>query len=89
MSFSSHSSLLELVRCPVTQSDLTVAEPELLERVNELITNRQLANRIGQTITVGVESGLVSADRSWLVPIRGGIVVLIADQAIPLERLRD
>ena len=87
MNISNNLTLLELVRCPVTQTDLAVAEPELLERVNEQIAKRQLANRIGQTIEVGVESGWINADRSWLLPIRGGIVVLVADEAIPLQRL--
>ena len=76
--------LLALIRCPVTHANLSVAGEDVLANLNEKISRRQVVNRIGQTIEKGLESALVNEDGSLLLPIRGGIVVLIADQAIPL-----
>ncbi len=79
-----HHDLLAVIRCPVTHSELTMADPELVESLNQKITARQLVNRIGQTVDQPLEGGLVNADRSLLLPIRGEILVLVVDQAIPL-----
>jgi uncharacterized protein YbaR (Trm112 family) len=76
--------LLKVIRCPVTHSELTFADPELVDSLNQKITERTLVNRIGQTVDQSLDGGLVNADRSLLLPIRGEILVLVVDQAIPL-----
>ena len=80
--------LLEMIRCPVTHSNLKVASTDLLEDLNQQIANGKIVDRIGQTIQGALESALVNQDDSLLLPIRGGIVILIADQAISLGQLR-
>ena len=77
---------MEMIRCPVTHSDLQVASTELLDNLNQKIADGKIVDRIGQTVQKTLESGLVNSDNSLLLPIRGGIVVLIADQAISLDQ---
>lgn len=77
--------LLTMIRCPVTHSELAFADQDTLNRLNEKISRRELVNQLGQTVETELESGLMNEDSSLLLPIRDGIVVLIADQAIPLR----
>lgn len=78
------SDLVQLIRCPVTKSDLSVASEQIIVELNKQIENRKLLNQLGQVVEVPIESGFVNHDQSLLLPVRGGIVILIADQAIPL-----
>lgn len=79
------SSLIQMIRCPVTKSDLSVAREQVVLDLNNQIENRKLLNRLGQVVEVPIDSGFVNQDQSLLLPVRGGIVILIADQAIPLS----
>ena len=78
-------SLLELVRCPVTHSSLKLADDGLVQRINEKIQQGSLCNRAGQLLDQELEAGLVNEDRSLLLPIRGGIMIMVVDQAIELN----
>ena len=73
-----------MIRCPVTKSDLTVASEQAVSDLNERIGNRTLLNQIGQVIEEPIESGFINQDGSLLLPVRGGIVILVVDQAIPI-----
>ena len=81
--------LIALIRCPVTKSPLTAASASLIEQLNLQIDAGSLVNRIGQTIDAKLDSGFVNEDRSLLLPVRGGIVILIADQAIELSEVEE
>ena len=85
MSHSVDPIILTMIRCPVTHSELEFVDHVTLVKLNEKISRRELVNRLGQTVEDELDSGLVNADGSLLLPIRGGIVVLIADQAINLQ----
>ncbi len=78
------SNLVQMIRCPVTKSDLSVASEQVVLELNKQIESRKLLNQLGQVVEVPIESGFVNHDRSLLLPVRSGIVILIADQAIPL-----
>ena len=80
------SSLVQMIRCPVTKSDLTVASEKTVSDLNQQIEKRKLLNQIGQVVEEPLESGFINQDGSLLLPVRGGIVILIADQAIPLDQ---
>lgn len=77
--------ILTMIRCPATHSELLFADRKTVAELNEKISKRELVNRIGQTVAEEFESGLVNQDASLLLPIRNGIVILMADQAIPLK----
>ena len=80
------SNLVQMIRCPVTKSDLCVASEEVVLELNKQIESRKLLNQLGQVVEVPIESGFVNQDQSLLLPVRGGIVILIADQAISLNQ---
>ena len=85
MQTSFDPDLIKMMRCPVSQSELTIASDELVKSLNQQIDSGQLMNQVGQPIESRIDSGFLNADESLLLPIRGGIVILVVDQAIPLQ----
>jgi uncharacterized protein YbaR (Trm112 family) len=79
--------LLSLVRCPITQAKLNIAAASMIDRLNQAIMQRTLVNRVGQTVEEPLQTALVNEHEDWLFPIRDGILVLIADQAIEPNQL--
>ena len=84
-STSKIGTILNLLRCPITHSDLSEATPDVLAKVNEKISQKKAFNRIGQLIEAPLEAGLVNKDQTWFLPIRGGIVVMVVDEAIAIQ----
>ena len=79
------TEVLSLLRCPVTESSLTIADAGVVDALNQQIEAGTLTNRLGQVIEQPIESGLVNEDQSLLFAVRGEIMVLVADQAIELK----
>ena len=82
MSQNNALNLIEMLRCPVTLSKLTLATADEVEVLNQQIASGKVQNRIGQIVSESVESGYFNEDRSLLLPIREGIIILVTDQAI-------
>ena len=76
--------LIAILRCPVSKSPLSVAPTSLIDQLNLQIEAGTLVNCVGQTVGSKLDGGLVNQDQSLLLPIRGGIVILVTDQAIGL-----
>jgi uncharacterized protein len=74
--------LLEIVRCPETMQRLSMAPPELLDRLNAA----PLSNRSGNPAALPLEGGLVREDGTVLYPIVHGIPVLLVDEAIGIPQ---
>jgi uncharacterized protein YbaR (Trm112 family) len=79
------AELLTILRCPDTRQELRVAEPALIERLNQKIQSGGLSNRGGQPVKEKIDGGLVRADGKFLYPLRGNIPVMLVDEAIPLS----
>ncbi len=80
--------LLDIIVCPETKQDLVLAEPGLIERINQLIENGELRNRSKQKVEEKIDGGLIrKEDRKYLYPIRGDIPILLIDESISLEEL--
>lgn len=79
--------LITIIRCPVTKSPLSVASTTLIEQMNQQIEAGSLVNRIGQTVNEKLDGGFVNEGQTLLLPVRDGIVILIADQAIGLSEV--
>ena len=79
------AELIQMIRCPVTQSRLVLASETVVAELNERIRTGAVVNRDGQPINEILEGGFLNQDQSLLLPVRGGIVILTDDQAIPLD----
>ncbi len=76
--------LLKIMCCPETHQPISVAEPPLIENLNQLIAAGQLKNRAGQAITEKLDGALVREDKKFAYPIRENIPIMLIDEAIPL-----
>ncbi len=79
--------LLDMLCCPETKEDVSLADGALVEKLNKLAEGGQLKNRGGEVVKEKMDSGLVRADRKYLYPIREDIPIMLIDEAIPLEGL--
>ncbi len=79
--------LLKILVCPETKEPVHLAEPDLVERVNQAIEAGTLANRGGERVTSRVEAALVREDGRILYPVRDGIPVMLIDESMFLDSL--
>ena len=78
------AELLKIMCCPETHQAIAIAEPPLIETLNQRIVAGQVKNRVGQPVKEKIDGGLVREDKKFLYPIRGNIPVMLVDEAIPL-----
>ena len=79
-----NAELLKILCCPETHQELRVAEPAMIEKLNQQIAAGGLNNRAGQPVTEKIDGGLVRADGKFLYAIRKDIPVMLVDEAIPV-----
>lgn len=77
-------SFLSLLRCPRTGGELRPAGAEELEGYNDGVREGSLSTAAGRKLTQTMEGALVSECGLWLYPVREGIPVLLAGEAVPL-----
>ncbi len=76
--------LLDILACPEDKTPVTLADAELVERVNRAIAAGKVHNRGGSPVTEPIEGGLVRQDGRWLYPIREDIPIMLVEEAIAL-----
>lgn len=77
------SELLKILCCPETHQALALAEPSLIEQLNQKIVQNRLTNRAGKIVGEKIDGGLIRSDGQFLYPIRHGIPIMLIDEAIP------
>ncbi|MDP3919236.1 MAG: Trm112 family protein [Candidatus Omnitrophota bacterium] len=77
--------LLDILVCPETKQDLTLADEALVDKINARIAAGTLMNRCGQKVEGKIDYGLVRSDKKFLYIIRDDIPVMLIDEAIALE----
>lgn len=77
--------LLDILCCPETKQDLTLADQKTIEVINKQIQQGTLKNRGGETVKETIDAGLVREDRKYLYPIREDIPIMLIDEAIPFD----
>ena len=77
--------LLDILCCPDTKQDVSLAEEMLIRKLNESVTRGQLKNRADKPVTELLDGGLIRGDRKILYPIREDIPVMLIEEGIPLE----
>jgi uncharacterized protein YbaR (Trm112 family) len=78
------SDLLKILCCPETHQEVRLAEPAVVDKLNQQIAAGALKNRAGQLVQERIEGGLIRADGKLLYPIRRDIPVMLVDESIPL-----
>jgi uncharacterized protein YbaR (Trm112 family) len=78
------ADLLKILCCPETHQEVRLADPAVVDQLNQQIAAGTLENRAGQTLQEKLSGGLVRADGKFLYPILGDIPVMLLDEAIPL-----
>jgi uncharacterized protein YbaR (Trm112 family) len=76
------------LRCLETSSRLTLANGELVDRLNAHIARGNITNKLGQSISVSLEKALVNESRTLLYAIINDIPQMLIDEAISLDQLQ-
>jgi SAM-dependent methyltransferase/uncharacterized protein YbaR (Trm112 family) len=79
-----YAQIEEILRCPVTGQGLHVLPQAEVERLNACIARGELAHRDGKPVQAALEAGYRSEDGRYLYPVIDGIIVLLANLAVPL-----
>lgn len=77
--------LLPLLCCPLSRQALAPASPDIVARLEAARAAGTLRNRAGQPLAEPIDAGLVRADGALFFPVRAGIPVLVAEEAVPLS----
>lgn len=80
--------LLEILRCPESRQSLKIAPAELITQINAAIAAGRAKNRAGETVAEALEGALVRDDGTLAYPVRDAIPVMLIDEAIPLDAIR-
>ena len=78
------SEMLSILCTPDNREPLEGASEELLLNVNEKIAQGTVKTAGGTLVSETLEEALVSKDGKKLYPVKNGIPILLADEAIAL-----
>jgi uncharacterized protein YbaR (Trm112 family) len=76
--------LLEILVCPETRQPVTVAEAEVIARLNGEVESGSLRNRGGEAVSAAIQEGLIREDGKILYPVEDGIPVMLIEESIEL-----
>ena len=79
--------LLDILVCPETKQPVSLADAELLDRLNARVRDGTLENRSAQTVAEPLDAALVREDRGVCYAVRDDIPIMLIEEAIPLDQL--
>ncbi len=79
--------LLAILCCPVTHKGLSLARPELLQKINTAIGEGNLVNRDGAELSGTLDEALITDDGKIMYPVNDGIPVLLEGESVGLNQL--
>jgi len=81
------SLMLEILRCPETQQELTLADEALLEKLNAAVAAGSLVNRGGEAVNEPIDGALVRSGGDVAYPIRDEIPEMLIESGILLSQV--
>lgn len=79
--------LLDILVCPETHQPVTVADSEVLERVNAAVADERAVTRGGEPVAEPMDAGLLREDGQVLYPVRKGIPIMLVDESVDISGL--
>ncbi len=79
--------LLTILRCPISQKGLALANRATLARVNKAIGEGRLSNRDGTVLAEPLTEALLTDDSKLLYPVAEGIPVMLDGESIRMDQL--
>ncbi len=79
--------LLAILCCPETKQAVSLADEQLIQKVNATIERGALKNNAQKPVTEKLDGGLIRSDNKILYPIREDIPVMLIDEGIPLDQV--
>jgi uncharacterized protein YbaR (Trm112 family) len=80
--------LLEILCCPETRQDLREGSAQELSELNAAIARGEMADVQGRPVKRALEAALLRQDGKRAYPVRDGIPVLLAEEALVLGTSR-
>ena len=80
--------LLEILCCPQTRQELRQAGPEELKSLNDAIGRGLVKDARGAVVRDALDDALVRHDGHRAYAVRGGIPVLLVEEALLLDGIR-
>jgi len=78
--------LLMILCCPETKQPVSLADPSLIQKLNEAIARGELKNRGQKSVSEPIDGGLLRVDGKILYPVREDIPVMLIEEGIPLPQ---
>jgi SAM-dependent methyltransferase/uncharacterized protein YbaR (Trm112 family) len=79
-----YARIEEIFRCPITGQGLHALPQAEVGRLNIRITRGELTHRDGKPVQAALQAGYRCEDGRYLYPVIDGIIVLLANLAVPL-----
>ncbi len=74
--------LVEILRCPVSRAPVAMLPKDRLRTLNAAIEAGELQHADGRKVEGPLKAALVTEDGKRIYPVRDGIPVMLADEAI-------
>jgi uncharacterized protein len=73
---------VEILRCPVSRAPVALVPKDRLRALNASIAAGELQHADGRKVEAPLEGALETTDGARLYPLRDGIPIMLADEAI-------
>ncbi|WP_276359329.1 class I SAM-dependent methyltransferase [Daejeonella sp. H1SJ63] len=77
-----NSDWISILKCPISGQDLEVLGSDEIMEINRDADRGQLWQVNGQLRDKGIETGLITLNRTYIYPVINGIVILLKDLAL-------